>query len=433
MYLVKGFGVNAATAINTPGIINFFGELSTQSLTYTKEKGIYKNTLIKDIGFITFLCEDDGVPKELPENLSDQIVSVCAYVFNKVISTRDSGYLMGQLIHELSGEFITTGKNFTGGLIESKDGYYCPDWIEWRQTDNNSLFKIWFTDNAFRNQYDEYSLEFTPPIKPLDSFFGGGIAVETLLKDLTPFTIVENMQEIKGDHPETFIKLETYDYHDPFDETRIIPTYWGVLGYGIAANNIDIIREELIKYILSNSSKTREDWALILPDLFKRTEFILLPLWDKYAIEPRTTTPGVFSPIANAKQASTLLKRLLPEYSNYQIDEYMDVIGFPYKSIAIASVGNEENRADKFTLRDYFPDYISVPSTSLDFNRMSEKTKAWALMIHELVVYADNDTVGTSIPLTISKIERDGIIYLSKMLDNIQYLVATRFSIENLD
>lgn len=432
MYLVKGFGVNPATAINTPGIINFFGELSTQSLTYTKEKGIYKNAAISSAGFITFLCEDDGVAKELPENLSNQVILVCSYVFNKIINTRNTGYLMGQLLQELSSEFITQSKNFTGGLIESEDGYYSPDWIEWRDKDYNHLFKIWFTDRSFRNQYDEYELNFTPPLTNLDSFFAGGVAVENLLKDVTPFNIVNNMQVAKGDNPETFIKLETYEYHDPFDQDRVIPTHWGILGYGIAANNIDVIREELIKYILANSNKTREDWALILPDLFKRTEFILLPLWNKYAIEPRTTTPGIYSPIADIKESTTLLKTILPEYSTYQIDQYASLIGFPYKSVAIISVGNEDNRSNKFRLTDYFPDYIAVPSTSLDFNRMSEKTKNWALMIHELIMYADEISPTSSIPLTISKIERDGVVYLSRMVDNIQYLVVVRYSLESL-
>lgn len=432
MYLVKGFGINSSTAINTPGVINFFGEISTQSLTYTKEKGIYKNPNIYGVTFLSFLCEKDGVKVQLPDSHSHHVVAVCSFVFNKIMNTRNAGYLLSQLLQELAQEFVGAGNDFKGGLIESEDGYYCPDWIEWKSVADGSSFKIWFIDRIFQNQYDEYILEFAPPFDNLDTFFAGGVAVEQMLTSVTPNDIVDKIQTIKGVNPETFIRLESYNYHDPFNVTRRVLSHWGVLGYGIAANNIDVIKERLIDFILANSTHTRQEWAEILPDLFKRTEFVIVPLWNQYAIEPRTTTPGIFSPIARPNDINQLLKEILPPYTPYQIDQYATIMGFPFKSLAVAAIGNADNRDAKFLLSDYFPDFINVSSTSLDFNRMQERTKLWSLSMHELITWAENTTPSTSVPLTISKLERDGILYLSRMFDNIQYLVATRYSIENL-
>lgn len=431
MFLVKGFGVNASTAINTPGIINFFGELSTQSLTYTKEKGIYKNPANPGVGLISFLSKENDQLKELPIGHSDHICSVIGFIYGKVLNSRDQPFTLNTLLNDIRLEFANTD-DVRGGVIESDNDYMCPDWISWKYTEDHSLIKIWFIDSVFQNQYDEFILEFAPSVEPLDSFFSGGIAVENMLAAISPNHIVDKIQEIKDTNPETFIKLETYNYHDPEDEDRIIPTHWGVLGYGIYANNIDTIREHLQNYILSNSTRTREQWAEILPDLFKKTEFTLIPLWNHYAIEPRTTTPGIYSPISTVLDTSYLLKTILPEYTPFQIDSYMTINGFPYKSIAIASIGHMENRNGKFKLTDYFPDFINVSSTSLDFNRMNETTKLWSLMIHELVMYAETATPTTSVPLTISKIDRDGILYLSRMYNNVQYLVATKYSIENI-
>lgn len=432
MYLVKGFGINASTAINTPGVVNFFGEPSTQALTYSKEKGFYKNPTISNVSLLTFLCEEDGEAKALPDPQAHHAVSVIAYIYNKVISTKNTGYLILTLLQELNQEFTGEGSGFVGGLIEFESGYYVPEWIEWRHDASDTTFKIWFIDRVFLNQYDEHILSFAAPFITLDSFFSGGVAVEQMLAAITPNDIVSKIQDIKGTDPETFISLETYDYIDPFNDQRVIPTHWGVLGYGIAANNIDLIKEELIEFILSNSSRSREDWAEILPDLFKRTEFMMIPLWDQYAIEPRITTPGIYSPIASIKDTITLAKTLLVSYSPFHIEENMTLMGFPYKSVAVASIGNATNRNGWVNIAAVYPDFISVTSTSLDFNRMSERTKLWSVMIHELISIADSTTPSSSIPLTISRIERDGILYLSRMFDNIQYLVATRYSIENL-
>lgn len=429
MYSVKGFGINANTAINTPGIINFFGELSTQALTYTKEKGIYKNPNVAGIGLLTFKCEKNGLASELPATHSNHAINVINRVYSRVINSRNAGFLMSQLLQELTEQFVGIGENFRGGLIVSEDGYSCPDWIEWRYSTDTTSFKIWFIDEVFRNQYDEYSLSFAAPTDYLDNFFSGGASVEQMLTNITPNMIVDSLQTIKGSNPETFIRLETYNYHDPYDDTRVVPSHWGMVGYGIAANNSDVSREGLINFILGNSTHSKEEWAQILPDLFKRTEIVLVPLFDQEAIQSRITTPGVYSPFGNAKRAGDLLKRMLPGYGPFQIDTYMEITGFPYKSVSVASVGSAENSGSRFKLIDFFPDYIAVTSTSLDFNRMSEKTKLWSLMIHELISYADITTPSTSTPLTISKIYRDGNLYLSRMFDNIQFLVATRHSV----
>ena len=98
----------------------------------------------------------------------------------------------------------------------------------------------------------------------------------------------------------------------------------------------------------------------------------------------------------------------------------------------MTTIGSLENRDNKFQLVDFFEDFINVSSTSEDFNRMTQYTKDWSILIHELVVYAEDTNPDTLIPLSISKITRDGILYLSRLYDNVQYLVATKYSIDNL-
>jgi len=432
MFTVKGFAVNSQFTVNTPGTNNLFGELSTQSLTYSKEKGFYTNITLDNLALVAFKTVEDNVVKALPSTLSDHILTVCNYVYNYMATNINQTVDPTALAQALSAEYAAVASNFVLGTIESDGTYSVPDWVSWKQTANNANIRIWFVDNAFLTQYDEYELVFVPPITPLDNFFNGGAAVQTLLEAVSTSDVVAKLQAAIGNKPETFFELQTFDYYDPNDDTRIVPSYWGIVGYGVAGNNIDVLKEALINYILANSTHSREEWAAILPDLFKRTEFVIVPLWSNYAIEPRTTTPGIYSPISKTSFGAAFLKTVLPSYPAHQIDTYSMIMGFPFKSITVLSVGNEENRNSKYMLTDYFPDFINVSSTSQDFNRMVEDTKNWSLMIHQLMVYAETATPDTALPLTVSKVTRDNVFYLSQLYDNIQYLVASKYSVDSL-
>src|SRR5690606_13809537 len=187
-----------------------------------------------------------------------------------------------QFIQQLTVQYSSTDKDFMVGAIESDGTYYVPQWVQWRSISDDSLFRVWFVDTAFRSQFDDYEIEFIAPFDILDDFFLAGATVEQRLSQITSKGIVDKIQERKGEDPETFIRLEVYDYHDPLNTDRIISTDWGIIGYGVAATNIDVIKQELIDYILANSTHTQEEWAEIFPDIFKKTEFILVPFWDSY-------------------------------------------------------------------------------------------------------------------------------------------------------
>lgn len=432
MFVIKGFASNNAFAANQPGIIHEFGELSTQARTFSKEIGIYKNNNIANIVFNSFTSKENDVKKEIPLSVSDHIVEVADFVYKRTTLNPTVELTPAQFVQQLTVQYSSTDKDFMVGAIESDGTYYVPQWVQWRSISDDSLFRVWFVDTAFRSQFDDYEIEFIAPFDILDDFFLAGATVEQRLSQITSKDIVDKIQERKGEDPETFIRLEVYDYHDPLNTDRIIPTDWGIIGYGVAATNIDVIKQELIDYILANSTHTQEEWAEIFPDIFKKTEFILVPFWDSYAIEPRTTTPGIYSPFALASRTTSILKEMLPDYSQAHIDQYAMVASFPFKSLLMTTIGSLENRDSKFQLTDFFPDFIDVSSTSEDFNRMTQYTKDWSVMVHELVVYAEDTDPDTLIPLYISKITRDGILYLSRLYDNVQYLVATKYSIDNL-
>jgi hypothetical protein len=99
---------------------------------------------------------------------------------------------------------------------------------------------------------------------------------------------------------------------------------------------------------------------------------------------------------------------------------------YDYKALMIVAVNGDTNVPEAARLPELFPDYVPVPSTSQDFNRMTERTRNWVLFLQALLVAAETATLYSSVPQNLRKQQRDGVLYVSSMFENINYLVAAR-------
>lgn len=430
MYVLKGFGQHDQLANNTVGVINQIGELSPRARTYSREKGSYVSASAPNINLISFQSATDGVLQPVPPAFAAHTLNVLQFVYAKVLTGAQLS--ADELLNDLIAQFQAVASDFQSGMIV-KDGhnYTAPEWLSWKMKGQGENFiRIWLNDASFQAKYDEFSIVVVPPLDRLDDFFAMGNDVEANIKSRTYPQAVAKIQAARDVYPETIIRAETYNYVDPFDPAHLVPTNWTVLIYGAAGNNIDSIKDALIKYILANSTHTRDEWAKILPDLFKRTEFIIVPTFNRYAIPNRDIETGIYSPFVDFGEMTAMVKLIAVAYPGSHINAYITSSGFPYKSLSLASVGGPENRDGLFRLRDVFPDWIAVSSTSVDFRRMSLKTRQWAEILDQLVQAAETLTEFSDIPdPTMTRLKRDGIFYIVKSFDNIQYLVASKASI----
>jgi hypothetical protein len=431
MFVIKGFMPHSRFANNTQGVVAAFGEISTQALTYARDKGIYKSTLSAEMELYTFTVAQNATVTTLTSNQVDHIATILKWIYDRTLAVHGEVFV-DELLPDAMLTFVSSASNFEiGDIVQDSNGYWAPSWISWTavnvpgiDADNN--IKIWLADDAFREQYDDYEVIVVPPTTNLEDFFKTGTEVAKMLTIRTPSDVMYAIQQAKGDNPETIIRAESYDYHDPYDTNHLVPATFHLLIYGAAGNNIDAINDAIVDYLLSNSSRTRDEWIKILPDLFKRTEVITIPLWSQYAIPNRELQAGINSPTTNLKKVVALVKQLVPSYPSAHIDEHLEVTAHPYKSLALAAIGSVDNRNGWFELTDIFPDYIAVSTTSNDFDRMSLNTQNWARLLNSMIIVAEKMGKYTSIPITMSKVTRDGILYLVSRYDNINYLVAAK-------
>lgn len=100
-------------------------------------------------------------------------------------------------------------------------------------------------------------------------------------------------------------------------------------------------------------------------------------------------------------------------------------MGYPYRSLMVASIGHMENRDGTHRIEDLYPDWINT-NTTQDFNRMNEATREWALTLAEAVMHAETYADYDNIPTGFMKVIREGLLYLTFTTNGINYLVLCK-------
>jgi len=431
MYRFKGFVSIDSLANNTNGIVAPVGELSAYSMTYSKDIKSYPST-VNSLSVYGFSSKSNisGV-MSAPILVVDAALLIATWTHIRQQSLTELE-VNNEFAAALLAEFSSTCENITHGvMVHSSDGKWYPEYISWKSknyTDQDNQNIIWFSDNSFKEQYDEYEIVVIPPIVSLDSFFTNYSAAVALVNSRTYVSAMEVTQTARNGYPETILTAEQYDFINPVNATVKAPTNWTILIYGRAGNDSDLIKAAIVEYILTHTERTEEDWKVIFPDIFKSTEFLIWPRWHNYAVVNMVLQSGIYSPVVSLKKELDYIKAKLTGYSSTHVDNHLQAMGFPYKSICLLSIGSFENRNDKFKITDIYPDIINVSNMSLDFNRMYVDTKTILEHLAYMVYTAETMTEITELMSGYRKIERDGILYVSTLFNNVRYLVASKLT-----
>lgn len=434
--VVKGFCVNTGYVNNTYSMVNKYGEINTNALTYAIEKAIYTITDKSKISLITFMrkYEDTNVETNLDPIVSNHILSVCEYLYS-LASTTHQTESAAEIFDDLMQQFQGSMTSLEVGTVGTDGNIYMPDSLFWTFTGFTDpvVITIWFSNEAFLVQYDECEFKILSPLDNLDDFFLSYDVVKDKLSSRNDAKQMELIRELKQDNPETIITAEIYDFHHYYTNEVICPSSWHVIIYGIAGDDIDKKKEAICNYVLANSTHSRDDWVKVLPELFRRSEFTFIPRWDLYAIPDRTITAGVHSPLLTSSENLSMVRLLLENqlplaYSNAHVNTHMQSYTHPYKSLGLNVIGSPENKDNLFKYSQFVPDYINVSSTSNDFNRMSADTLQTALALNELIILAESATKYSHLPKTISRVWRSNKMYLVKRVRYYNLLVYCKYN-----
>ena len=430
MYIIKGFITSNDFVDNNPDTVSPLGELSKMSLTYSKEVGIYKNTNTPKYTLYSFKSKKDISEIEIPVNYQELILRISEHIYNLALeqTLRDDAFYNIQILQDKFGDEI---KNINvGDMVYAKD-VWMPEWISFSTYTDIDSIKVWFSDEAFSTQYDETEFRIVPPIKEIDNFQLPKSSVDVFLKDYSLTDKLNQVELIKREQPYTKLIALSHNHIEDHPNKFETPTDWMVLVYGKGFSNDDLIKNALRQWILDNSNLDFNFWFKTFPSIFRDIEFIITPLWHKFAIPNQTVQSGFNSPIIEYNEISQLVDLFCKGLGFEQTNTLSNTISTvsPIRNLSIISTGSSYNPNGSILLSDVIPDYINVSTSSLDFTRMRASTQNWIKEFIDLLILADTKEELFEVPIGYGIIKRDNITYVSRRLDKINYLVPTKKSI----
>lgn len=424
MYIIKGFCVIPSVVSNIPNDTWRVGELDRISHTYARDVTTHIDPSKNDIRLDVFSSKLNNI--EIMTDPDD-----ASYVINvlfKVVSYFRTANLPIEQTDFLEYVYsVTNVTRFNFGQVVNTAKISLPEWVDFYYADETKRARVWFSNQAFTEQYDDFHITVIPPIDTVDYLVNTApLVVKELIESLTPVNYIERIESAKSESPQTFIRTIEAEFFSDTTPVLTFKTYWNVLIYGPNGDNIDSIKDAISAFILANSDYDRDYWLLRLPFIFKRTEFVLLPRWDLIAIENMSTQTGVYSSVIDPIEAINFTTNYINYYDSEYIRNNVELIPYPYKGLSICIVAGEDNEDENTKFKLKYPDYIPVSSMSLDFNRMSNNTREFLDLLEEMVIAAEVLDEFTDIPSRYRRVKRDNKYYISLLFNNVQYLVASK-------
>ena len=428
MKIVQGFVNIAAYISNVPGEIAAIGELSTHSRTYSKEKGDYISGNFPGYQLITFasLIHDTGLPVELPQTQVEEIFDVVRTAMNYA-QTHTLPYSVNDLMLTLEQDNKLVARELSVGEVVYYKNVGLPARLSWKSINHgDSEINIWLSDEAFADQYAGYDITVIPPLTALDDFFKPYSQVTQLLDEVSITDIGARIQAAKDRHPETVVRLMEFEFVNRYDRAVKRKTTWGILVYGKEGDYDDAIKDAITEWLVNNSSYNYDQWEVIFPDIFKRTEMIVIPRWDKMAVQNYSDLSSLFSSILNVKEAVTFAKSMINFYDQSHTDTQTYITYHPYKTIALTVTNGNNNADGKKDFKQVYWDYLPVPSTSNDFARQHLPTQRFSLFLSEILMMAETATTITPLPIGFRRLSRGGVFFIASIHNGINFLVAAK-------
>ncbi len=436
MRSIKAFYRLSSLANNNPGVVATFGEIETQSLTFTTEDRNYKYSTYPNTELVTLQVVDDlQQPVVTTEALMRRITAVGEWLYEQHIKgTIPADALREQIYASLRVEFADLQWISMGELVRSaENSFFMPTYVEFIATDSSYEYhvKVWLSNKKLQEEYEPYTLYIIPPVDNLNQFINNTVTVAGILSGFTPKKMLQKYNAIRKDNPETRLDMFDLTWHDPEDSSSRIETSWGYIAYGVGATSLDNIKTGIRDYLAGNSQY--EDWPSVFPSLYEENDFTLVPLWDNISVRETQVDQNLYASYSSIKELTAIAKRSTPtSYGTVasiekHIAENLEIFSTFYRGMMFISIGNPSNLNRLVKLSTLYPDYSSVPVSS-DFERMEEATRTFAERLAICLEAAHTYREGDTVPSGYYRLNRNSKTYIAFLFNNYQYMVMTRDS-----
>lgn len=433
MSILKGFGQITTLIDNTANTTSTVGEISADSKTFVQDYLTFTHGDWVGVELLSMQFLDDDLQEATPVSSQTQAcLELITWVHTKALSG-EIGPSKNTFVQLFGGEFAGRFTLLTSGdHVQHGTNWYpasisvCP---EGREAEDN--WTIWLADGAFSNEFDVSKIFVIPPIDNLDQFFNNPATVQSLVNAVSRTDVMNKVYNVRGESPYTVLRMDPFDWVYPTDTAVTVETYWTVVIYGRAGDNLDRVKEAIINHVMSNTARTVEEWSEIFPDIFKSTELIIAPSYYIQGVPDQQFRRGVYSAISSYRDSLELMKLVAKGtgYNNTHVEDTMTNLPSLYRGVSLTLVPGPENRVGYRNFRDIYRDYLNVPSTHPDFMLMTDTTRTFVDLLTDMLDKAEDMTPSTVIPAGYNRVERGGIWYLTKTNDDLLILVVSKYSV----
>lgn len=413
---------------NSANTVAPVGELSKLSRSFSRDIKLYPNPDNQTILLNLFASHDDSSSDYLEPSV--EVMAEMQKIAKWVIAQGDLALAPTDLpsyIDSLTGHFVDmTGAFNVGELRTYGDGSYASSVGYVTETYS---WKLWFADDSFQAQYDEYHVETVFPVDDIDDLHREYPHVQGLLEKATSTVMLDKIRQIEIDFPSTINKGEDYTWHDLADSATTMPISFAVVIYGKAGDNVDVIREAIVRDILAVSRYDRSAWAKVLPELFSPNEMVFIPFWEAVLDAYDPLNDDIYRSTFFPDEITNLAVHYTPNFSPSHIRSFHNAVPTLFRGIVMAATPHEpldDKESPAFCVM--YPDYILTDSLSPDFHRMSEKTRAMVNNINYLLRYAEEYNDYYVLPAGFSRTVRSNFEFITLNFDGYLYHALTKRS-----
>lgn len=432
MYSLYGFVEIPNFENNSPDKTATVGELSALGRNFSTEVGQYTVGTYPDVQLVSISSRRDDVLTDVGLTYYDAVLHISQWLLDK--STNGQlGNDVTVIRQALTAQFGASCNIKEVGTVLTQGGtYYYPAYLTLSLTntgEENDIY-IWYADQYFTQlvPYPLYEMRAILDFDSVDVLMAAPETALAALKAITGATFANKAQVVAGDKPQSHIWSNDYDWHCLTNEDITYKCPLGVLINGIAGLNIDHLQDFLRAYILANSAHSADDWRKVLPQLFKSTEFYLVPMWTRKSLANQDESTRLYSPTMPMKAAT--IKAYTDKYMNGFTAAWLDAnlcfSGSAWKNLAFFSVGNPDNYGAKTSFDLQFPEYACVNSLSPEFSKIPARVRLFITQLFTLFEAAENASGTSLVPTGFTRVERNGISYITFTYESCQYLCPIR-------
>lgn len=433
MITVKAFVTKASYYNNHANQTSKYFELTTQSRTYARD--VQETTLpVTDADLVIFRATN-GINTDLKilnEGPSAALLKDIDLAVKAVLDVAsNTKATKAQFVASVYNTLPTLSKVDAGEVgTNATEFYACPAWIRIVK-DTVYDVKLWLSDIAFQYQYSEYETYACLPFTEINVLLGGYTAAKAAIDAMIIDDLSKDIDAKRKSKPETLLTLTNFSLHHPDAPVGSEPLHlpWAVLSYGEAGANADAVKLALRDAILNNSNGAHSlaEWTEALPDIFKFTEFAIVPRWDHVSIHGYSGTADIYNSDVTVSKMFKEVEGRMP-YDAVHVASTLTVLPFQYASLMLyicPGLGNDDRAT---TLSELYPDYFFTGITSEDANRMSSYTVEWVRSLSAALQAAEDCGPDSDVPHGMHKVYRAGKVFVSFTYDRINYLVYGRYN-----